>query len=408
MIFLFPYMARWRAANWTRYHQLLTHLCYKGHQVIVLEPPPLTLSETNFIDLDIALPERMSVVQVPVPLWQVKTPWQKLVKRGLYTLACRNVMREIMAARAIDVVVLYNLPQWVLLQKGPWLTVFDMADDLTAMLEHELGWLGNRGIRRIAEALQNRMVAQCQVVTAASTCLQERLGKKAVVVPNGVCLKEVAGRDGEKLRAQYRPPVVGYLGAFEYFVDFDLVLTAARSLKEVTFLLVGAGRELATVSKRVAQEGLTNVVLPGPMPHHRVFDYIAAMDVCLIPFHQSAVGEAACPLKLFEYAGAQRPVISTPVREVQAIGKEFVTFASDARELQQAISELLHSPQRRAALVAKGIEVVRRQYTWDTLTEQFLRLVDTAREGVSSVEASPIDNKAEAGIRGHVMNGQGN
>jgi len=93
VIFLFPYMARWRAANWTRYHQLLTHLCHKGHQVIVLEPPPLTLGETDFIDLDIALPEGRSVVQVPVPLWQVKTPWQKLVKRGLYTLACRSVMR---------------------------------------------------------------------------------------------------------------------------------------------------------------------------------------------------------------------------------------------------------------------------------------------------------------------------
>lgn len=384
MIFLFPYMARWRAANWTRYHQLLTHLCQKGHQVIVLEPPPLTLGETNFIDLDIALPEGMSVIQVPVPLWQVKTPWQKLVKRGLYTLACRRVMREIMATHAVDVVVLYNLPQWILLQKGPWLTVFDVADDLAAMLEHELGWLGNRGIRRVAEKLQSRLAAQCQVVTTASTCLLKHLGEKAVVVPNGVCLKEAAGRNGEELRVRYRSPVVGYLGAFEYFVDFDMVLTAARSLKEVTFLLVGAGRERATVSKRVAQEGLTNVVLPGPVPHPLVFSYIAAMDVCLIPFHQSAVGEAACPLKLFEYAGAQRPVISTPVREVQTIGKEFVTFASDTRELQQAISELLHSPQRRAALVAKGVEVVRRQYTWEALTEQFLRLIDTARARQSS------------------------
>lgn len=262
-----------------------------------------------------------------------------------------------------------------------------MADDLTAMLEHELGWLGNRGIRRIAEALQNRMVTQCQVVTTTSVCLQERLGEKAIVAPNGVCLKEAAGRDGEKLRGQYRLPIVGYLGAFEYFVDFDMVLTAARSLKEVTFLLVGAGRELATVSKRAAQEGLTNIVLPGPVPHHLVFNYIAAMDVCLIPFRQSAVGEAACPLKLFEYAGAQRPVISTPVREVQAIGKEFVTFASDARELQQAISELLHSAQRRAALVAKGVEVVRRQYPWDALTEQFLCLVDTARDQKSAANA---------------------
>ena len=388
MIFLFPYMARWRAVNWTRYHQLLTHLCRKGHQVIVLEPPPLTLRETNFIDLDIALPEGMSVLQVPVPLWQVKTPWQKLVKRGLYTLACRSVMRKIMATQPIDVVILYNLPQWVLLRKGPWLTVFDVADDLTAMLEHELGWLGNWGIDRIAQALQSRMVKQCQIVTTASLCLQERLGDKAVVVPNGVSLNEASGSDGKELRAQYRLPIVGYLGAFEYFVDFDIVLTAARFLQEVTFLLVGAGRELAAVSRRVAREGLTNVILPGPVPHHLVFNYIAAMDVCLIPFRQSAVGEAACPLKLFEYAGAERPVISTPVREVQTIGKEFVTFASDARELQQTISELLHSPQRRAALAAKGVEIVQRQYTWDALTEQFLHLVHTARERQFSENAT--------------------
>jgi glycosyltransferase involved in cell wall biosynthesis len=204
------------------------------------------------------------------------------------------------------------------------------------------------------------------------------------VVPNGVSLKEAIGKDGKELREQYQSPIVGYLGAFEYFVDFDIVLTAARLLKEVTFLLVGAGRELAAVSRRVTREGLTNVVLPGPIPHHLIFNYIAAMDVCLIPFRQSAVGEAACPLKLFEYAGAERPVISTPVREVQTIGKEFVTFASDAHELQRTISELLHSPQRRAALAAKGVEVVQRQYTWDALTEQFLHLVQTARERKSS------------------------
>jgi glycosyltransferase involved in cell wall biosynthesis len=337
------------------------------------------LGEINFIDFDVPLPEGMSVIQVPVPLWRVKTPWHKLAKRALYTLACVRVMRKLVTAHPIDVVLLYNLPQWVLLRKGPWLTVFDVADDLVAMLEHELGWLRNRGVRRIAEALQDCMVTQSQVVTTASLCLRERLGEKAVVIPNGVSLKEATGKNGVGLRAHYRSPVVGYLGAFEYFVDFDMVLATARALKEVTFLLVGAGRELAAVSRHVAREGLTNVILPGPVPHHRAFDYIAAMDVCLIPFHRSAVGEAACPLKLFEYTGAQRPVISTPVREVQLIGKEFVTFAGTAQELRHTIVELLHSPQRRAALAAKGFEVIRRQYTWETLTERFEGLVSVAK-----------------------------
>src|SRR5262245_11139563 len=114
VIVLFPYMARWRAANWTRYHQLLTHLCESGHQVIVLEPPPLTLAETNFLEFDLSLPEGLSLIQVPVPCWQVKTPWQKLVKRALYTLSCRGVIRKLLTSSLIDTVLLYNIPQWTL------------------------------------------------------------------------------------------------------------------------------------------------------------------------------------------------------------------------------------------------------------------------------------------------------
>ena len=60
MNILFPYLARWRSANWSRYHQLLTLLCRKGHRVYVLEPPPLpSAQETNYTDLDVELPEGM-------------------------------------------------------------------------------------------------------------------------------------------------------------------------------------------------------------------------------------------------------------------------------------------------------------------------------------------------------------
>ena len=37
--------------------------------------------------------------------------------------------------------------------------------------------------------------------------------------------------------------VVGYLGAFEYFVDMDMVLDAAAGLPDVVFWLVGGGRD---------------------------------------------------------------------------------------------------------------------------------------------------------------------
>jgi glycosyltransferase involved in cell wall biosynthesis len=375
-------MARWRAANWTRYHQLLTHLCLKGHQVTVLEPPPLTLAETNFIDLDIAVPEGMSLRQVSVPLWRVKTPLQKLVKRALYSLACRSVMRSILDSDGVDAVVLYNLPQRALLRQGPWVTVFDVPDDLPAMLEHELGWGKTRIVRRAAEAVQARMVEQCQVVTTVSLGLQERLGEKAVLLPNGVCLREARSEGREQRLARSRAPVVGYVGAFEYFVDLSMVLSVASKLKEVTFLLVGAGREWEKVRARVEQEGLTNVRLPGPAPHSHIFKYLADMDICLIPFRRTSVSDASCPLKFFEYAGACKPIISTPIREVRRIGKDFVTFVEDAHELRDAIVDLLHAPQKRAFLAERGYATVRQRYNWGALTDEFIALVRAARGGL--------------------------
>ena len=46
---------------------------------------------------------------------------------------------------------------------------------------------------------------------------------------------------------------------------------------------------------------------------------MAACDICLLPFRSDAVSHAACPLKLFEYAALGKPIVSTPVREVERI-----------------------------------------------------------------------------------------
>jgi glycosyltransferase involved in cell wall biosynthesis len=247
------------------------------------------------------------------------------------------------------------------------------------MLGHELGWLNTRAVRRLAESVQARMVEQCQVVTTVSLSLKEKLGKKAVLLPNGVCSQETLTGKREQVRARYRAPVVGYLGAFEYFVDLSMVLSVASNLKDVTFLLVGAGRELNAVRARVEREGLTNVILTGPVPHEQVADYLDAMDICLIPFRRTSVGDASCPLKFFEYAGACKPIISTPIHEVQRIGKDFVTFVEDAAELQGAILDLLCSPQKRAALAGRGYATVQQRYNWSVLTDEYVALIRAAR-----------------------------
>lgn len=390
MNILFPYLARWRSANWSRYHQLLSALCRKGHRVYVLEPPPLpSAQETNYTDLDVELPEGMVVQEIRVPFWEARLPLEKLAKKGLITLATRLVLREFIQQNGVDVLLLYNFPQYVLARGTPCLTVFDMADDLIAMFDHEAGRAGRLIFHCIAQAFHDRLVQSSSLVTTPSVLLAERLDGQAVVLPNGSDWEAVQKADGRRIREQYRKPIVGFLGAFEYFVDMDLVLAAAEALKDVTFLLVGTGRLWRRVKAQVEARSLANVVLPGPVAYPTGLDYIAAMDVCLIPFKRTPVSDGACPLKLFEYAALKKPIISTSCTEIRRLGKEFVIFADTPSEFIAALRRIPNRPPSVEDLVLRGYELVQSRYRWDIISDQFLQLIRAAQSSNATLERSP-------------------
>jgi len=374
-------MARWRSANWTRYHQLLTALCRKGHRVFILEPPALASSEeTNYTELDIKLPEGMAVHEIRVPLWETRLPLEKLTKKALATLATKHILQDFIEQHAINVLLLYNFPQYVLARGTSCLTVFDIADDLLAMFDHEVGQAWQPILHGMAEGLQNRLIQTSHLVTTPSIVLAEQLSNRAVVLPNGADWEAVQKADGRRIREWYKKPIVGFLGAFEYFVDFDLVLAAAEALQDVTFLLVGTGRLWKTIKAQVEARSLTNVYLPGPVPYPRGLDYVAAMDICLIPLNKKTpVSAGACPLKLFEYAALKKPIISTSASEVVIICKDFATFADTPSELIKAIKRLLDCPDSAQVLTARGLELVQSRHRWDIISAQFLELVQAAQ-----------------------------
>ena len=71
MKILFPYMARWKAVNWTRYHSLFSALAEMGHEVIVLQTPPSDIKETNFQEIEVTTAGYVSFI-TPGVLWELK------------------------------------------------------------------------------------------------------------------------------------------------------------------------------------------------------------------------------------------------------------------------------------------------------------------------------------------------
>jgi glycosyltransferase involved in cell wall biosynthesis len=378
MKILLPYLARWKTVNWTRYHSLLSQVAAMGHEVHVIQTPPLRSEETNFQEIPVDVGEGIHLVEAKLNprIWGAKVPLEKLFKKGYYAAMIGGEVRRLVRELGIDVLLLYNLPHYPLLGVEGCLKVFDYADDYVDMLDHELGRVSNRYALAIGKLMLDDMVRRCEVTTCISNVLAERLGGDVVVLPNGVDLTKALRGDGRGLKQDLPGPVVGFIGSFEYFVDFDIILESARCLPEATFLLVGGGREWRKVNNETRRLGLRNVIMPGGVPHGRVFDYIDAMDICLNVFRKIPVSHSACPLKLFEYFSMGKPVISTTLDEVKRIDNGAVFFADTPDEVTSIVRTLLSDGNAAADAAKRGKQMVQEVYNWEVLARQFLELLE--------------------------------
>lgn len=383
MKILFPYLARWRSANRSRYHQLLTHLCEFGHQVYVLTAPPMALNDISANDIaggnDASL-QGLTINELHAPdalrsFWRMPVRRSKLLKKGLVSITSISQIRRFIGKEKIDVLLLYNLPQAPLLHLAECRTHFDLADDLVAMMQVELGVIAKAGAMLAAGAVQSHMIRQAGTVTVASSVLEEQINRDVLMLPNGADVAELDQVDGSVWRSQNQGPTVGFVGAFEYWVNFELILETAQRLPRVNFLLVGGGRRWQGVKHKVEKLGLTNVHLTGAMPYQQAMNHVAGMDVCLLPFTKDAVSDGSCPLKLFEYAALRKPIVSTKTHEVARIGQGWMSFADDAASFADAIEFFLADNRAAAHAGEAGRAMVERLYNWPNLTRQFEELL---------------------------------
>ncbi len=179
-------------------------------------------------------------------------------------------------------------------------------------------------------------------------------------------------------------PIVGFIGAFEYFIDFDLILDVAQRMPRCTFLLVGSGRQLGYVQDQVKTRGLRNVILTGGVPHAQIANYIREMDVCLNVFKKIAVSHSACPIKLFEYMIMKKPVISTRLHEVQKIDESFILYADTAQEFVDSISMIVDNKTDVSGYVQRGYDTTVQKYSWKSITLKLLHWIDDIKRGSRS------------------------
>jgi glycosyltransferase involved in cell wall biosynthesis len=226
-----------------------------------------------------------------------------------------------------------------LIRRTGWPTVYDVTDDwlLAGFPPREIARL--RGLDQLA-------LADAQEVVVVSPGLAASRGttRTVTLIPNGVDTE-----DFRRLRA--RPvdlppvPTAVYVGTLhDPRFDVELVIDLARSMRELSVVLVGP--DALQVSSRQSLRAEPNIHLLGPRPHADVPAYLQHADVVIVPHPVTPFTESLDPIKAYECLAVETPTVATPVagfRELEAC----ITVAP-RDSFVRAVQATLSGPRRRA------------------------------------------------------------
>lgn len=128
--------------------------------------------------------------------------------------------------------------------------------------------------------------------------------------------------------------LIGYYGAIANWFDLDLVASIAERFPHCTILLAGAD----TIGARRRLAHYKNIRFTGEVAYADLTYYLHAFDVCLLPFKIMPLTLATNPVKVYEYLGAGKPVVSVNLPEMA----EFSGLVHVADSPEEFLSKIAH------------------------------------------------------------------
>ncbi|MGD9762711.1 MAG: glycosyltransferase [Candidatus Binatia bacterium] len=179
--------------------------------------------------------------------------------------------------------------------------------------------------------------------------------------------------------AALRRPRVGYYGVIDERIDYALLDEVAHLRPSWELIMVGPIVKIdpSCLPRR------RNIHFLGPRSYDALPRYLASWDVCMLPFARNDATRFISPTKTLEYMAAERPVVSTPIRDVQDLYGHVVNIAETGAQFTAACERLLsESPAERERRCAAMRDVVAGT-SWDGTVTAMRELI-IARRRVST------------------------
>lgn len=249
---------------------------------------------------------------------------------------------------------------------NPSLTVYQCVDPL--IINHD---------KKHGIVSENELLKKSDLVICTSKQLYEEkklINKHTYFIPNAADIVlstkalDVNLPIHESLKG-IKKPIIGYLGAIERRMDYELLIKVIKLNPNKSFVFAGP------ISREFIPDNfleLRNVFFPGRIPYDEMPAMLKGFDVALIPFKVDSVSRTIFPLKLFEYLGAGKPVVATDFNpDLKDFTKDVVVYCNDAISFSDAINDCLISKDDNKKRIALAEE-----NTWEKRGNDISILLD--------------------------------
>jgi UDP-galactopyranose mutase len=168
-------------------------------------------------------------------------------------------------------------------------------------------------------------------------------------------------------------------------IDRPLLAHLATSHPEWHVLMIGP---VVKIAPSTLPQG-SNLHYLGPRSYASLPAYLAGWDVCLLPFARNAATRFISPTKTLEYMAAERPIISTPLTDVQEPYGDIVYLGDTPEAFVEACERALASSGDERVRRGENMRAVLKNTSWDATAAAMQRLIQEARERRRSSAAAP-------------------